>query len=647
MGVFLIYADDIEFRDYYYNLPVGVENGYKTTVFNHQIFYATEQGLLYAPSNFINNNLKISEAWKILNINDGLPSNSVLDIVPTKDSLLVGTTEGAASLNKDSQVSEISSWNRGLVSIILVSGPTLYFIQYGESYVESEGAWIRQIDEDKLISAGVIDSSSGLWIGMENTGIKHSSWDHHFSIDGPASNYMGPLVKDQNGTLWISSGKFKVPRNMGFYQYDFNQWVNYRFYNSHWSRKSAMVSIFEDLSGKIWFGTWGGGIATVSNSGSTIDYYHGWTDEGQLEVSTVAGKFDTVIPTLSEEKRGCFTGVDVGVDHYLVIPSLLEDTFGNLWCTNHGAEDGNYVTVIPRHENGILESDCSKWINLGRNIGFSDNEGQVSALEFDDFNRAWIATFATGILVFDYNGTIENRADDKPLIRVNTSSYPSLFSNTILSIKSDHDGIMWIGTAGGLNSFDGQNFFKHVGEIGPIENKINAIFVDSFNNKWFATDGGLSILKADESPWDPAAWVHYTPENSGLPDKVVNSIFVDQTVGEAYIGTESGLSIFTGSFAEIKKEMNAVVSGPSPYVLDDQTDFVIKNLVFGASVKILNVNGKLIRTLSREEGNVEGGRATWDGRDQSLEKVSSGVYIFLVYNEEGITASGKIAVIKP
>jgi hypothetical protein len=222
-----------------------------------------------------------------------------------------------------------------------------------------------------------------------------------------------------------------------------------------------------------------------------------------------------------------------------------------------------------------------------------------------------------------------------------------LFSNRILSIKKDHDGIMWIGTAGGLNSFDGQNFFKHVGEIGPIENKINTIFVDNFNNKWFATDGGLSILKADESPWDPTAWVHYTPENSGLPDKVVNSIFVDQTVGEAYIGTESGLSIFTGSFAEIKEEMNTIVSGPSPYVLDDQTDYVIKNLVFGASIKILNVNGKLIRTLTREEGTVEGGRATWDGRDQSEAKVSSGVYIFLVYNEEGITASGKIAVIKP
>ena len=82
-------------------------------------------------------------------------------------------------------------------------------------------------------------------------------------------------------------------------------------------------------------------------------------------------------------------------------------------------------------------------------------------------------------------------------------------------------------------------------------------------------------------------------------------------------------------------------------MLDDNSDFVIKNLVHGASVKILNVNGRLIRVLSGQNGNVQGGRATWDGRDQSHAKVSSGVYIYLIYNEEGITASGKIAVINP
>jgi ligand-binding sensor domain-containing protein len=644
VGVFLISEDYLEFRDFYSNLPLRVEKAYRITVHNRRVYYATENGLLHAPSDFIKNNLKISEAWKLLTVNDGLPGNSIRDVVPAEDSLLVATGVGAASIDNNISVSKINSWTGGFVSRILVSGLDVYFIRGSDYYKQSESSWILINNEDKLITAGIIDNFSVLWIGLDNGGIKKSFWNHSFLIDGPASNYIGVLTKDRNGTLWIANGKFKVAQNHGFYNYDFNHWTNFKYYDNEWIRKNYVVSIYEDLTGKIWYGAWGGGISIIDDG--LIDYYHGWPGEGRLKISTVDREEELILPELAAEKRGCFSPVPVAVDDYLVVPYFLEDEFGNLWCTNHGAGDGNYLAVIPRNENGNLEPDCSSWSYFGQNIGFSDDEGQVSSLEFDGFNRLWIGTFQFGILVFDYNGTVENRSDDQPLIRVNTGN-AGLFSNTILSIKRDLDGIMWIGTTGGLSSFDGQNFFKHIGEVGPIENKINQIYVDSFNNKWFATDGGLSILKADESPWDTGAWVHFTQDNSGLPNKIVNSIYVDQNKGEAYIGTESGLSIYSGSFSEIKEELNSVISGPSPFVLDDNTEFVIKNLVFGASVKILNVNGRLVRTLSRENGRVEGGRATWDGRDQSNTKVSSGVYIYLIYNEEGITASGKIAVINP
>jgi ligand-binding sensor domain-containing protein len=645
VGVFLIFEDQLEFRDYFINFPTRGNKAYRISVFNDNIYYATEVGLLKAPSDFIKNNLKISDAWTLITTDHGLPSNSVRDIQTVSDSLLIGTADGAASINMDNQISQIYSWPGGLVSLIRISNSDIYFMRSADVFKQKGSTWEFDSRGGSEITSAIFDDSSNLWFGMVRNGIKNKEKDFSFKIDGPASNKIGSIIKSRDNELWISSGKYKVPTGFGFYRYDFDSWTNYRFYDGSWYRKNNVVTVYEDIHGKIWYGSWGGGISIVNSA--NMDFYHGWSEPGRLEVTIVSDKTEIILPELDATKRSCFTPVSVGIDHYLVVPYFLEDDQGNLWSTNYGADDENYISVIPRDENGNLKLDCDNWTYFGRNIGLNDNEGQVSALEFDDFNRVWISTFSAGIMVFDYNGTVENQSDDNSVIRVNTSNYPSLFSNTILAIKRDHDGIMWIGTAGGLNSFDGQNFFKHVGEIGPIENKINAIFVDSFNNKWFATDGGLSILIADESPWDPSAWVHYTPENSGLPDKVVNSIFVDQVVGEAYIGTDSGLSIFKGSFAEIKEEMNSVVSGPSPYILDDRTDFVIKNLVFGASVKILNVNGKLVRTLSREEGNVEGGRATWDGRDQSRTKVASGVYIFIVYNEEGITASGKIAVIKP
>jgi len=645
LGVFLILEANLEFRDYYNNLPITVDDAYSTTVFNNRVYFATKNGLLHAPSDFVKNNLKISDAWKLLTVDNNLPNNEVRDIVEFGDILFVATEDGAASIDKNLTVSELTSWTGGVVRRILASETDLYFIRIGDYFKFNGNSWDLVTSENKKIIAGTIDENSSVWLGYERNGMKKDVWRREFFIDGPAGKRIGGVIKDKNGNLWCSSGKFKIAQNRGFYMYDFSQWTNFKFYDDEWERKNFVVTVYEDMSGKIWYGSWGGGITSVD--GNNMVYFHGWPGNGHMEISNILDKQTFTVEDPGSDQRSCFSPVDVGLDHYLVIPFFLEDDLGNLWSTNHGAIDGNYITVIPRMEDGSLELDCTQWIHFGRNIGFSSNEGQVSALEFDNFNRVWIATFATGILVFDYNGTLSDRSDDRSVIRVNTSSYPSLFSNTVLSIKSDQDGIIWIGTAGGLNSFDGQNFFKHVGEIGPIENKINAIFVDSFNNKWFATDGGVSILKADESPWDPSAWVHYTPENSGLPDKIVNSIFTDQKVGEAYIGTESGLSIFRGAFAEIKEEMNSVKSGPSPYMLDDQTDFTIKNLVFGATVKILNVNGKLVRILTQDEGDIEGGRATWDGRDQNGSKVASGVYIFLVYNEEGITASGKIAVIKP
>jgi ligand-binding sensor domain-containing protein len=644
VAVYLISADNLEFRDFYNNLPLVPEKAYRLTIFNHRLYYATEKGLLYAPSDFLLNNLKISEAWQLITVNNGLPANIIYDLVPTSDSLLIATYGGVASIDREGDLSELSDWGSGLVSKILISGEEKVFIRDKDYFRKSTGIWMNFGAEDKLITSGVIDEDNELWIGLKAGGIKKRTWTHPFLIDGPASNFIGVLVKDRNGKLWISSGKFKLSHNYGFYNYDFQNWTNYLFYDNDWNRKNAMAYVYEDMTGKIWFGAWGGGIAVIDDR--SLDFYHSWSGDGRMTISTVDGIEEFALSEVPQEKRSCLTGADILAENYTVIPFFKEDEAGHLWCVNHLARDRRYLAVLPRDLQGNLNMDCNNWAYFGNNIGILSNESEISSLEFDDFGRLWIGSYTSGILVFDYNRTIENLGDDKPLTKY-TATNASLFSNVVLCLKRDLDGIIWIGTAGGLNSYDGVNFYKHVGEIGPVENKINQIFVDDFNNKWFATDGGMSILQSNQSPWDPSSWVHYTPENSGLPSKIVNSIFVDHQVGEAYIGTESGLSVFSGPFSDYKQDFSTVTAGPSPFILNDDTPYIIKNLVFGASVKILDINGRLIQLLTQENGGVEGGRAAWDGRNLSNALVSSGIYIYLIYNDEGISGHGKIAVIRP
>lgn len=648
VGVFLYKNEEYEFRDFYDNLPINPETSSKIICFNKKIFYGTKNGLLYAPSDFVKFNLKSTENWKVYNTENILSNNDIRTLVEIKDTLYIGTANGANRLSKSGWYDNAFNWNRGAVNNIASIQDTLYFFRYDDYYIYNGTMWLWQYDYNKTISALVKDDNENLWFGLKESGIMNWKWFSSFKIDGPASNHIGIIKKDSQGNLWITSGKFKLYNHLGFYFYDFKSWQNYKFSNSWWTRKNATVYVYEDRDENIWLGSWGGGITVVSDTG--ISFYHIWPDPGKLTISTNEGDIEYSLQPISNSRTKCLSRARVsgdGADSYMVITHFIEDNTGNLWLSNYISDSLRFITVIPRDENGLQLDNCNEWIHFGSNIGMEFYEGQVSSMIFDDtgdLGRLWVGTYQNELLVIDFNETLTNTSDDQ-IFRIGTSD--NLYSNTILCLAKDRDGVIWIGTDAGLNSYDGQNFYKHVGETGPIENKINQIVVDDFNNKWFATDGGISILEGDKSPWESSGWTHYTSENSGLPSDIVNSIYVDSKKGAAYIGTEAGLSIFRGSFAEIKIDYELLQGGPNPFILDNSNKvFTIKNLMLNSTVKILNINGKLVRILSEENGTVQGGRAHWDGRDSNNNPVASGIYIYMVYTEDGVVSKGKLSVIR-
>jgi ligand-binding sensor domain-containing protein len=646
IGVYINRQDRLEFRDYYDNLPLIPETGYRVSVFNSRIYYATKRGLLYASSNFFKNNLKIENAWKILSINNGLPSNEVFDLAPFEDKLYIATSQGAVFLDQNFTVNQVGDWTRGAVNRIIHSESKMYFIQAKSYYLKEENTWTFVNSFTTSITSGVIDADNNLWLGLERGGLRRDGWNKSLLIDGPATNHVGVLIKDRGGQLWMAAGKFKLYFFEGFYKYDFQSWTNFKFSDNLWHRKNATDYVYEDKHGNIWFGSWGGGAIVVTHD--DMIFYHAWPDTGRLTISDVNGESVVELDEVAPEARDCLVGA-AGTESYTVITHFIEDVDGNLWCSNFQAKEPKYLTVIP-NSNPTPLPGCSDWKYFGDQIGMSLDDGEISCLEFDYLGRLWIGTFRKGILVFDYNGTLANESDDR-LYRISMTD--NLYSNTILSIKVDYDGVIWIGTDGGLNSYQAdltgtsQTIYGHAGDAGPVDNKINQIYIDEYNNKWFATDGGLSVLKADRSAWDQNAWVHYTTDNSGLPSPVVNSVYVDSQAGEAYLGTEAGLAIFSGSYSQYKSDLSTMIGGPNPYVISDGSKYMIKNMVPNATVKIFDINGRLTQILSQENGTILGSRAYWDGKDSKNNLVSSGIYIYLVFNDEGITGRGKIAVVKP
>ncbi|MCX5782501.1 MAG: hypothetical protein NT145_07365, partial [Elusimicrobia bacterium] len=108
------------------------------------------------------------------------------------------------------------------------------------------------------------------------------------------------------------------------------------------------------------------------------------------------------------------------------------------------------------------------------------------------------------------------------------------------------------------------------------------------------------------------------------------------------------------SFAPFSQNLESVNVYPNPYSPGSGTRFdnsslgegiVFDKLTAKAKVRIFNVAGELVAELDETDGD---GRYLWDIRNQSGNKVASGVYIYLVTNPDDNSqkAKGKFAIIK-
>jgi len=121
------------------------------------------------------------------------------------------------------------------------------------------------------------------------------------------------------------------------------------------------------------------------------------------------------------------------------------------------------------------------------------------------------------------------------------TSNSGLPENTVWEIEIDSAGIKWIGTLGGVASFDGTNWMTYdTSNSGLPENTVLAIEIDSAGIKWIGTYGG------GLASYDGTTWEVYTTDNSGLPDNNISAIAIESD-GTKWIGTDGGLASYDGT----------------------------------------------------------------------------------------------------
>ncbi len=658
-AVFLWNGGDYIFYDYFLNFPALPKQVYAITVFNNRIWLGTDAGLLSAPSDFSEYVLNNPDLWTRYAASDSLPNAQINALANYKNDLYVGNPGGLSRVDTNGVLHLVHQWKRDdsgefLPVDRLSATPVYLFLSSGQRLFRSTIAinvYLKWTSGD--ITGLTADQNGDIWAGLDEYGLYKYKWPDSRRVDGPYKNIFRTLIKTSGGSLWAASGKPGGYTSDGHYVKDNAGWRNYFFAGSGWGLLHNVVSLYEDRFNNIWLGSWGGGLIAWPANKPAVFFHNFVHSDGRVVETTVDSV--AIIPLDSSAiYSGFFTGT-VQDTTYEIISAIQEDRNGRIWFANYWASNGRLLASAPFTTDGFINLDKKSWVYFGQPDGLNVDHGSISCIEFDYFGRVWIGTLTDGVYLLDFNNTVTNKNDDR--VYHFTMSEDNLYNDRIFSIKSDPDGVIWIGTAGGLNSYDGVNMYKHVGDpegrTGPLENRINQIFVDNYNNKWFATSAGLSILRAGYSPWQENAWKGYTTENSGLVDNEVNAVFVDPVSGEAYVGTNSGLSVYRGSFAEIRDNFKQVAGGPSPYLLNKDSGFyTITNLKSNSIVKIFTVNGALIRELRSDivykDGTptVEGSRAYWDGRDRNGNMVSSGIYLFAAYTVEGKSTSGKIAVIR-
>lgn len=647
-----------QFRESYHSFGVPLGDFRAIEYANGRIWLANAAGLLSAPGNFLKYNLYSASNWSLQTMANGLPSNTINDIAKSESpgALYLATERGLS-------IYDFNTFTNILAGL-LVQGITESAVHGGVVYVSDARRVYRLLNNqfERLFTVPNADITDlfiapggEVWVSTVKKGLYNLTQSRQLLTDGPLDNYTGEVYLDSRRRLWCSGGILGDEKVKGIFVQTSKGWMNYYFSggnNNRYFNLNSSNPIFEDAGQNIWVGSWGGGIV-VFDPEMNMHPINNMTEAGQALLSSVESEETIPVQTAPELLSAIYPVVSTS--DYLVVTDIGYDPLRqSIWVLNYAAS--NLAPLIEYKADRFDERALNP--NSWKRFSGAFSKNELNKITQDPFGDLWIS--AT-------EGVFQVRMRGDTLIGPQRyQEGDNLKINATTAIAGDQDGYVWVGTKSGLNAILNQVVYDFRETYQPIGLKINDIFVDSRNNKWFATDRGVSILRSSGSPFDPNSWIHIVPPNSSispeqlalranvfvetLPSEIIHSVFLDEASGDVYMGTVSGIAIIRNNpFTSPFRDYAQVKAGPNPFVLGDErsTPFTFYNLAPGSEVKILTLNGQLVRTLDpRNFSENKGAMAQWDGRTQEGNFVATGVYLFLISNEEGQDTAGKILVVR-
>ncbi|MCP4151659.1 MAG: hypothetical protein GY757_28205, partial [bacterium] len=468
---------------------------------------------------------------------NGLPQNSILSMVQTRDGYLwMGTYEGFARFDgvafrvfDKSNTPEMTS-NRA--KVLLEDGKGNLWIGTSNGLLcYSNGGFINYTTQQGLSTNSIRtlyeDHHGNLWVGTTHglNRFEKKSFVSFTTQEGLSENYILSIGEDQAGHLLIgtSGGGLNIMKAGKFASFPLKGVP----------QESNIQVIYKDKAGRTWIGTGGHGLAELKG-----DEYRLHTTKNGLSGNDIRAihrdSRDTLWIGTNGQGLNRFIkksfSFSTSVQSLFMTPirTILEDHEGSLWIgTRSGLSQLKEDKFVLYNKRNGLPADSVRCV-------FQDNRGYI-----------WLGMVNDGLARLK-NGVIKTYGPKEGLQK-----------SDIWSIAQSGDGSIWLGTYGnGLLRLKNDRIMASYTTSGGLSNNIiRAVFVDSADNLWVGTDGGgIDVLKNGK-------FTNYSSKN-GLSDDFIYSVNEDKK-GNIWIGTYQGnLNKFSNGNFEVFGIKNGLPGPP-------------------------------------------------------------------------------------
>jgi len=444
-----------------------------------------------------------NDVWEVFDTqNSNLPSDRITAIAMIDEIVVVGTADAGVAWSTD-----------GLVWVRLYSGST------------------PPLPSDEIHALTYSGLKDRLWIGTSNglveTDSAGTTWIVHGVADGLPSDFITALAIDNQGQPYAGT-----PEGVAYLP-EFASWIPVQGFPT-----LEVLAVALDDADTLYVGTRNTGLWKYIGSGTWEEFYTGNSGLPADFVKTLF--FDRIENTLW---IGTFGGG---------LASLSDNTITSGYSTsNSGLAHNNVTHVAPFPDGGMwfLSRHPETGINL---LSLFDNTDWTVYTPFDSGlpenervtgmksrgTDLYICTESQGLFHFDQNAdTWHHHAE--PVL-------PTSFLN---DLDIDGDGRIWIASGSGILHYDGRDIGTlatiHSGNSGLPDDFIRFIAVSGSDNIWAGSEG--TFYNAVLYHWDGTDWTTYDPGNTPeIPDAFIRDMDLDG-LGRPWVATENGAVFFNGT----------------------------------------------------------------------------------------------------